>query len=463
MTEGKNIIHSYKTSPFRLFWASLLTGVVLTSLPGTANSGGFTPCQAPFVFKGAAANIVPLEYLATAADRTMKDSQQHKRLQQTAQHLAWLMKLDSWQQPTYGSLGVVAHMFFHEKCDPDEVLNELVRYKVKKGQVLVMLQGRIFIEGDQIFLQSRLRGIHRNDQRSSPNESLGHYSEKKGLETHLGEREHRISASLPSLDITFSPRALTFAELDRIDQSFEKASIMYPEPAKTPDGIPLHFEGEQPQAFRILSHVDEKWLKIEDFFSGNSGFIQTDSSTSARLHASLPELDFLNGLLGYLRISQDQTVPNYSLPIRSAIRQADESFARFSTNQKSTEDFEARALASALRGIFVVKSKGAWREARKHFVKAVTILPYRSVYHNLLGLADAMLCCSGPPEPGFEDPTQSFVKSLSLSPNNSEALFNLDSFLAYLDETEKLPAGINIKRLKKRRDVIRKVISRLDR
>ena len=98
--------------------------LMLSALGSGAHAGGFTACDSPFIFEGTAANIVPIEYQATSADQGTDD--RLTALQDTAQRLAWLIKLDSWHQPTYGSLGVVAHMFLGRQCDPEEVLGRLL-------------------------------------------------------------------------------------------------------------------------------------------------------------------------------------------------------------------------------------------------------------------------------------------------------------------------------------------------
>lgn len=453
----------FRETDLRRAAASLLTAAALAASAGAAGAGGFTACDNPFVFDRAAANIVPVEYLATSVDRESKQAGRLERIQQTAQHLAWLVKLDSWHQPTYGSLGVVAHMFFRKKCDPDEVLAELIRgaavAPIGPGQVLVMLQGRIFIEGDEIFLQSRLRGFRRNEVRPGAADRLSGYFADEGLSVALGGGAHRLRASLPSLDVTFAPRALTFAELDRIDQSFEKASIVYPDREVTEAGKPLRFAADRPQAFRVQLFDGGKWLKIEDIFGGVSGFIHADPTASAILHASLPELDFLNGLLGFLRVSQALNGADYPPPPKSAARHARASLARFVASERTAEDVEARALAAALSGVLAAAVGDDWAEARERFDAAAIAAPYRGAYRNLLGLADAMLCCAGAPRPGFADPTRAFADSLSLAPDDREALLNLDAFLALLSQTAKPPAGIDTSRLTERRAVVRKVVA----
>ncbi len=450
--------------------ASLLTIAVLAVSAGTARAGGYTACEAPFIFEGAAANIVPIEYLATSADRKLKDAgptseeaERLRRLQRTARHLAWLVKLDSWHQPTYGSLGVVAHMFLGSKCDPDDVLARLIRggasAPIRTGQALVMLQGRIFIEGEEIFLQSRLRGFRRNEVAAGSAGAPSGYFAGEGISVALGGDDHRLRASLPLLDVTFAPRALTFADLGRIDENSAKASMVYPERVVEKEkGKPLRFEPGQMRAFSIQLFDGGEWIKVESQLDGFSGFIKVDRKASAALHATLPELDFLNGLLGFLRVSQRLRGADYPPPPDSAARHARASLARFIASERTTDDVDARALAAVLSGALAATA-GDWKKARADFGAAAAAAPYRGAYRNLLGLADAKLCCAGEPGVGFSDPTRAFADSLSLAPNDREALLNLDAFLALLSETANPPAGIDTTRLTERRAVVRKVVS----
>ena len=446
--------------------ASLLVAAALPLTIGTAGAGGFTACESPFIFDGSAANIVPIEYLATTADQKSADPDRRRQIQETAQHLAWLMKLDSWHQPTYGSLGVVSHMFLEGTCDPDVVLDRLIRggasAPIRPGQVLVMLQGRIFTEGEDIFLQSRLRGFRRNAVPPGEAPTLSGYFEVEGLTATLGNGSAALTATLPLLDITFAPRAVTRSELQEIDSIFVEASIVRAEPSLSSRGSPLRFEPGQPHAFTVEIFDGGKWLKVADIFGGISGYIRADPEVSAFLHRKLPELDFLNGMLGYLRIRQARSgLGDYPPPPESAARQAEERLTRFIERDEDARAADARALAAALIGSLAADGED-WRGARARFAEAAAASPYGPAYRTLLGVADARLCCAAAPAPGFDDPARSFTDSLSLDPENLVALRNLDTFLASLArlaEINAVPAGIDASRLAQRREVVQKVLS----
>ena len=464
-------MNTSQTSKLRRHAVALLAAATLAVSAGQAHAGGFTACDAPFVFSGAAANVVPLEFLATAADSKFSDDRRAERLQFTAQHLAWLIKLDSWHQPTYGSLGVVAHMFVRRKCEPDTVLRNLLRggasEPVRAGQVLVMLQGRIFVEGERIYLQSRLRALRRNADRYDDKARIGDHVAPEALSVRLGDSGRRLSAGLPPLDVTFAPRAIDAGELAAIDERFAEASKVFPSRSMAGNGKPLRFEKGEPYAFTVQIG-DEGWIRIEEMFGHAKGFIRVNPDVSRHLHQALPELDFLNGLLGFLRLSQARQGDDFAPPPRAAAGQAAGSLLRFVEHSRTGDDAEARALALALVGVLHASadlrdfakpaSAEGWSAARQSFAEAVRLAPHRGVYRNLLGVADAMLCCAGATVKVVDDPARAFADSLSLSPNDREALSNLDAFLARLSEMPQPPEGINVARLAERRAVVRKVV-----
>lgn len=458
--------------------APLCCAAALFLLGPSASAGGFMPCEMPFVFSGAAANIVPIEFLATASDARNSDSASFQKLQRTAQHLAWLVELDSWHQPTYGSLGVVAHLFLRQICAPDEILSGIIEGRgggrVKPEQVLLVLQGRIFIEGEQVLVQSRLRGFRRNDVGYHAGNDLTLFMQPETVAASL-EGGRALRARLPALDITFAPRVMTEGELAEIDKRFEQASRLHSKRSVDSRSEPLRFEPGNPQAFSVEILDGGSWLRIKEFFSGRTGFIRTDPAASDFLHTRLPELDFLNGALGYLRLVQAQRRGHeYPPPPRNAGIQARTSLRHFLERQQTADEPETRALARALLGVIALQAQvgggtrpdgtgmpADWHGARAEFREAVRLAPYSSTHRNLLGLADARLCCAGLLAGEFGDPAVDFTDSLSLDPRNVDALKNLNVFLAVLGGLEARgvpPAGVDTSRLAERRKVVEHVL-----
>jgi hypothetical protein len=459
--------------------AGVLAGAAaLVWVGASASAGAFTPCEAPFVFSNEAANIVPIEFLATASDAytSSADRERLEKLQHTAQHLAWLTQLDSYQQPSYGSLGAVAHLFLDRVCQPDEILEGIIAGRgmgqASPGQVLVVLQGHIFIEGEQILVQSRLRGFRLRDVHYSTLFRLSDhpdYMQPEMISAALGNRA--LQGRLPALDVTFAPRVVTESELAEVDERFGQASRLHRDPSDNSPSEPLRFEPTRPQAFSVDELLDGgRWLKITEFFESRTGYIRTDPKASDFLHARLPELDLLNGILGYLRLVQEQREGhNYPPPPRYAAHQARTSLDHFLERPQTAAEPDTRALARALLGAIALheqdgarfdgpRTAASWQAARTEFRETVRLVPYNSTYRNLLGIADAWLCCAGSSPFGeFGDPAVDFTDSLSLDPQNLESLRNLNVFLAALGEIVTRgvhPAGVDTSRLPERREVL---------
>ncbi len=449
------------------FFAGCLA-MVCAFWPATpSHAGAIASCDAPFVFEGSAANIVPIEYLATSAETHEREGSRLGKIQETAQHLAWLMKLDSWHQPTYGSLGAVAHVFNQRRCTGDDVLMGLIvgsdSPPIPPGQILLMLEGKIFIEGEEIFLQSRLRGFRRNMEFPDRRRPFTRYMIAESVEAALPNEGAALAAALPVIDVTFAPRAITEAELDEIDESFVGASAIHQAPSDESPASSLRFGHDRPQAFSVQLVEGGDWIKVAGHRSGGpTGFIRTNPEVSEFLHAKLPELDFVNGILGFFRVRQTMNAgPDDPVSFRpappGAAKHARASLQRF-LDRETIGDDDAKALASALIGVLDGQS-GEWKAARDAFAAAVATAPYRSEYRNLLGIADAQLCCSEGTEIASGDPAHAFVDAISIDPENPTALRNLDAFLSLLATTGQSPEGIDASRLNERQGAVRKALS----
>jgi Tfp pilus assembly protein PilF len=131
----------------------------------------------------------------------------------------------------------------------------------------------------------------------------------------------------------------------------------------------------------------------------------------------------------------------------------------FLKSERTSDESESRALASALMAALEIASRGDWAGARRDLGRAVELAPYKSEYRNMLGVADTYLCCAGSPAGEYGDPARDFADALSLAPDNVEALKNLYAFLSLLDELSPTPIGIDASRLGDRREVVQRVVT----
>ena len=434
---------------------------VLAGRPALA--GGITACESPFIFEGAAANIVPLEYAATAADTENADADRLERLQDTAQRLAWLFKLDSWHQPTYGSLGVVAHMFLGNTCDPDVVLDQLLvggaAPPVRQGQILIVLQGRIFLEDEQIFVRSRVRGFRRGSDQFDYRMPVQMNYATETLPVRLGDTQQMLRASLPVLDVTFAPRIVTETLFNQINADFQEASKVFAQPDVNAPSDDLVFHADQPRAFSVRIIDRKGWIEIDDMFGGqpSHGFIRVNPEVSRSLHQAMPELDFLNGMLGFLRLQQTRPPSEFAPTPRRAPDLAEGALNRYLENALTAAEPGIRAMAHGMVGILQAAYRNDWPAARADFLRAAELAPTDTHYRNALGVTDTVLCCMGGDPGPYRDPARWFADAVSVDPQNPEAMANLLSFLEYLATSDSVPRGIDTTDLPATLDVVRKV------
>ena len=102
------------------------------------------------------------------------------------------------------------------------------------------------------------------------------------------------------------------SDLNRISETFRKA-IEVRDATHTPslsEGLSLN--PDKPTAFAVEEVDPPGWIKIQSFntsdfrpgdaATGNFGWIQVESDATQFLHQRMPELEFVNGVIGYLRV-----------------------------------------------------------------------------------------------------------------------------------------------------------------
>lgn len=416
---------------------SVLVLSVLSSGTGHALERGMAPCTSPFVFPESAANVVVVQYGAAAEEPG--ERRLMERLTETGARLGWLIKMDAWHLPTYGSLGIVAHIDPHEpeSCDPVAIRRALLGQggfagrTLRPGQVAAFVSGRIFQEGEEIFLQTEIRAFRVGDDMAPLAETLAvSLSDDQGGE---------LAAGLPLGSIVFPPRRLTTRDLDRVAVLYQEAGRLYDAPSPEADSRTIQLDSNGPLAFSVRG-LDEQWLEVRSEFTGLHGYLRVDPAIPHLLHARMPELDFLNGVLGFLRLRQSLAGDmGPLLSVETAGSQIRRSFARFEEGVQAAKDSDQRALAAAIAGATwaLNDTVAGWRAARADFLRAIDLAPQKAAYHVLAALADARLCCAqDQPRAAGHDPVARLVDALARDPRNEAALRGLDAVFGYLEASE---------------------------
>ncbi len=168
----------------------------------------------------------------------------------------------------------------------------------------------------------------------------------------------------------------------------------------------------------------------------------------------MPELEFLNGVVGYLRAIQtaDEVPDREKLDLASIVESTGNVFSRYADATESKSSFAVRAAAQRLWGVMLARlaeKHGAtgeselevadWKQAREHFAEAVSHAPENTAARNLHALSQLALCCKVSGGLDVNEAIGGLRDVLSLRPNDMEALNNLKAAYAYLAHDQAAP------------------------
>jgi hypothetical protein len=275
-------------------------------------------CRYPMVFQGAAVNVVVLPY-AYAGD--------NHSLTNVGNRLSLLIKLDVLSHILdYGSVGAVQMEMppgvqtDGRSCGPETVLpillgtrpsnpalagmfgdNPEARNTLRSGHGLVLVWGLLYEEGDDIFIQTYARFLRRDTDETITFQAGG----------------SSFSAKPSAQFLAFTPQKFTRGDLQQIEDSYRRADYVrdLPNDSAPGDQLPLlvaKCAGPDcdDSAIHAGFYVEEKrgeWIRIQymDPIQGRrkEGWIHAAGGLSGTpLDKILPELKFIEGCAGYLRL-----------------------------------------------------------------------------------------------------------------------------------------------------------------
>ncbi len=237
------------------------------------------PCRRPFVFQGAAVNVVVLPYQSAPGLTAAGD---------LGEHLAGLLQLEVLRAiAKFGSVGAVQMVGSEADCDPELVVAKLLgrtpgaAATVRKGHGLVVVWGRFYREGGNVFVQTFCRFL-----RSGITETL-----------EITAAGRPFAGQISGQAFACAPRKVTVADLANFEQQFRRSTIVRQTPQETASGSPMP-QGPLPY---WISDTQGDWMKIASQ-DGMSGWIRLSGSTDSwSLVRWLPELTYIEGMVGYLR------------------------------------------------------------------------------------------------------------------------------------------------------------------
>lgn len=383
------------------------------------------PCRQPFVFTGAAVNVVVLPYQSAPELATGGAM---------GERLSGLLQLEVLRSiAKFGSVGAVQMVGTPADCDPDVVIAKLIgqtpgaRTTIGKGQGLVVVWGRFYSEGGDVFVQTFCRLL-----RPGADETL-----------ELVAGGQPFSGQLSAKAFACAPRKVSLDDIGNFERQFSRSTIVRSEPDETASGQPMP---PVPVPYWI-SDTRGDWMKI-DSEGGLRGWIRLSGARDEwSLARWLPELTYVEGMVGYLRF---RVAAQQSSPVRAAwIEDASlalEKYERSLTPQAAPSAVAPSAVAPSLpwrtalagavqfqmRGVLAAMKPEATTEDRVNamnlFARAATALPHDGDARNLVAMMQLSLAF-GSSRAGLsaKQTADDLLQAVGADPGNSRLLGNLQS------------------------------------
>jgi hypothetical protein len=408
----------------------LLAALILMAEP--AQAGGRSSCKEPLVFGGANVNIMVLPYTYVGQDLVP--------LSRTGEKLALLIQLDSlFTMLKYHSIGVVSLMMVPgedpKECESKVVLNKIMGKmpgavdRIQPKKAVALLWGRIYEEGKDVYVQSFLRFLRRDIV--------------EGIKFDLRSRDGtplELVGRLPSQAFAFAPRRLTTDDLGEIEKEFERSAIVRPRPEESAPGYQMELDSLRPFTYYVTD-ARKDWMKIDSFSGGRSGWIRAQVDSTWPLRKKLPELDFLDAVVGYLqyRIGNDSGL--ISQP--SLINWVDRGLTRYEGNSGPERASLSTAVGKILRGFLMVLEEGsrpklaAIDRFQKLSAEAVALIPFNADARNLEIMARIYrLNEGGIQRTDISTLAEELQSAIIVNPKNSRVLANFENFYLFLSSVK---------------------------
>lgn len=418
-----------------------LAVILLAGSPTPAMAGAYVGCGDPFVFEGSPVNVIVVQYRFDEGKEY--DAEFSKMILNTAMRLTWLIKLDLFLNANYGGLGIVSHLEDRhpERCDADEIEKTLYRDLVTPQQGLVIVSGRIYQKGEDIFFQTYAKRVRLSKVYPTfPMNDTVNITVKDPDGEKL-----ELSAAIPGETITFPPRRLRMADLVKVEKIFEEAAKVYARPDDESVAYTIELNPRNPAAFAVTRIRADGWIEIKSFFNDRKGWVSLKPEDAAIVHGYLPELDLINGLVGYLRLRQAFDGGRFEADPLPMINPMNQSFLRYSERSPAVAGSEPVAAALSLSGTaFLLKGgESATQKALSRFKNAIEKQPYNADLLTLKAIAEANLRFQQKePSSAVQVARSDLLDALSLKPNNALTIGNLEALYTYLADKPQLLAAM---------------------
>jgi Bacterial SH3 domain len=401
----------------RALLAGLLAAVLATATSRDPNAGMLAACDEPAGFAGPV-QVFVLQY---GFEPSAVDAD--PRLVETARRLSYLMQLDVLANDSYGSIAsILLQEDRSDSCRAGVVQNRLLESgALHPGQAVAIVWGRVYREGDEVLVQTYFRFLRVElDGRGFADERFA---------VVLSDPQLRLEGSLPAQSIAFAPRRLSAERLDRIDADWRDAARLYDRPDASGSARELP-PPEERFAYFVREMRPDGWLGIELSSGAGSGWLKADPEVGRSLRELLPELDFVDGVIGYL--SYRQALDDRGFPGPPAPWMLERIERRFAPFIQPSGEASALALTllGALEAFTTPDQSGA---GLKSLREALRQQPEDGKLRNLVAMAELRQCCAGDGTgPALKQVPQMLLAGLAVDPNNTDLLASLQATYAWL-------------------------------
>jgi hypothetical protein len=401
-----------------------LYALIFFALPAPARAIEIAvPCARPSVFSGAAVNVVVLPYSVPPTVRSSSAGEQ----------LGALVQLETVLSiAKYGSIGVTQLVGdAQDECTPEVVLDKLLgkqggaRETMRPGSGLILIWGRIFESGADLYLQSFVQFL-----RPGTTETVD-----------VAVRDRTLKGALSTQAFACAPRKIAIKDLEDIQRQFRSARLLHTQPNSSSRAVEIPDRGES-LAFWVTD-LRGDWVQLEPMDRGTNrkferGWLQvrpTDAQWSLR--AKMPELYFVEGIAGYLMARVRANSPTI---VDAALQGAESAITRYieawganavlGTDATTNGTPLAVAVPRQLRGfVTLLRGRGAdagLAEARIHFERAAALASHSSDARNLVAITQVAQTFR---QPANAQSPRRFVDEvralLGSDPSNATVLGNL--------------------------------------
>jgi hypothetical protein len=411
---------------FSIRFLICVTAMCLTSLTATvpqAHAIAMSSCGGkPFAFQTAEVNVVILPYFQSGSSP--------RELNGLGSQLALLIKLETlYRAMSYDKWGIVLLTGPKNECDPEKIANELlVSNQIHPGGRLIIVWGKLYQQDQDVYVQTFAKTYRSPlpDEKVAPAEFTMQFAGKT------------FEGNVTREQFAFPPEQLPISVMNSIAANFEKAIFHYdaPQLSSNKTQLPLY-------AFRKCDNCPDAlafsvegregdWIHVKSQRGKDSkdGYLVAHLEEGMSLNQQMPEVSFIQGLMGFLRyVPQDPKIGQSQSTL--GMRVAEQALTDYVGRDQVAQEPETKAAALQLSGILEFEQNR--KDSSEQFDAAYALVPYSSDSRNLAAVFRLYREYNLPAKNlRPRDVADDFLAAVALDPKNATVLANLQSFFELL-------------------------------